>query len=145
MRSLLKDTLVTRVMNAVAAGTSEQKSTVLDMQGFDSVMFVLLLGDVTIADVLTLTAKSNPTSSTTGGTSEGAVAAQTDPDGTSEDNKVVVLDILRPTQRYIFADITRITANAAIDGVLAIQYNAKSMPQTQGSTVLASALAGPNA
>ena len=40
MQNLLKGIKVTRVMNAVAAGTSNQNGSTLDMSGWDGVLFV---------------------------------------------------------------------------------------------------------
>ena len=55
--NLLKNAELTQVINAVAAGTSDTTSgTILDMSGYDSVMFILSLGDVTNTAVVTLQA-----------------------------------------------------------------------------------------
>jgi len=142
MRSILKDTKITRVKNAVAAGTSEILSDTVDMQGYDSVIYVIALGDVDNTCVLTPTAKSNPTDSTSGGTTEKAGTATT-ATATSADNKLLVIEVLRPSQRYVFVSLTRTTANAVLDSIVAVQHAAKSMPVTQGTTVLTGDLGGP--
>lgn len=146
--SLLKDCKITRVANAAAAGTSEVLTSVLDMTGYDGVLFVAALGDVTATSVVTLTAKGNTASSTSSPTptdvTDGVTAAFTA--GASDaDNKLLVVDVVRPSQRYVFASLTRTTANAVVDGIIAIQYRGRSLPVTQGSTVLASALSTPMA
>lgn len=145
MLSILKDMKISRVKNAVAAGTTAQSTSVLDMQGFDSVIFLAALGDVLITSVLTLTVKSNPTSSSSGGTTEKAGNTLTDADGTSYDNGCLAVEVHRPTQRYVFATLTRTTANAAIDGIFAVQFNSKSMPQGLDATILDGVIGGPNA
>lgn len=142
LASILKDCKITRVENAVAAGTTEQISDTVDMSGYDSVCFVQLLGDVDNTSVVTLTVKSNATDITTGGTTEKAGTATT-ATATSADNKLIVVDVLRPSQRYVFASLTRATANAVLDGLIAIQYGTKSLPVTQGTTVLTGDLGGP--
>lgn len=143
--SILKDCQITRVKNAVSAGTSAQNTSVLDMTGFDSVLFVCFLGDVTINSVLTLTVYSNTANSTSGGTSEKAGTTLTDADGTSYDNGCLAVEVHKPARRYVFATLTRTAANAAIDGIFAIQFNARSLPQTQGATILDGVVGGPNA
>lgn len=144
--SLLKDCLITRVMNAVAAGTSDQDGTVLDMSGYDGVIFVAALGDVLNTSVVELQVFGNTASSTSSPTPAELTADSAGPvtaDATSADNKQLIVDVPRPAYRYVFPRIKRGTANAVIDGVFAIQYRGRSAPQVQGSTVLASALLAP--
>lgn len=143
---LLKDAKISRVMNAVAAGTSAQNTSVVDMAGFDSVMFIALLGDVVSGSVLTLTVNENTANSTSSPTptavTNGATAAYTA--GASDaDNTMLVVDVHNITKRYVYATLTRTTQNAPIDGVICIQYNARSVPQTLDASILAAALAIP--
>lgn len=143
---LLKNCKISRVMNSVVAGTTEQDTSVLDMTGFDSVMFIALVGDVTSGSVITLTVKENTASSTSSPTptavTNGATGAVT-AGATDTDNKVFVVDVHNITKQYVFAALTRTTQNCVIDGVIAIQYNARSMPVTLDSSIVAAALAIP--
>lgn len=138
--NLSKNVKVTRVAAGAVAAQTEVLSSVLDMQGYDGVMFIALLGDVTTACVLTLTAKGNTASSTSSPTpvTQVATAAFT-ADGTSADNKVLQVDVVDPALRYIFASLTRTAANAVVDGIIAIQYMAESRPTTHDASVIASA------
>jgi hypothetical protein len=43
--------------------------------------------------------------------------------------------VFRPAERYVRAVVTRGTADAVIDGVIAIQYGARVLPATQDATV----------
>lgn len=137
---LLDEVKITRVENSAVAGTSELKSDVLDMAGYDGVLFVAPLGDVTSGSVLGLAAYGNTANSDSSPTPvaiASASAAYTA--GASDaDNKLLVVDVLRPGYRYVFASLTRTTQNAVVDAVIAIQYRARSVPIAQGSTVLAS-------
>ena len=142
MFSLLKDCKISLVKVRQTAATTEILSDTVDMQGYDSVAFIAITGDVDNTSVLTLTVKSNATDTTTGGTTEKAGTATT-ATATSADTKLIIVDVLRPSLRYVFASLTRTTANAVVEGMLAIQYNAKSMPVTQGSSVLTGDLGGP--
>ena len=49
--------------------------------------------------------------------------------------------VVRPTARYVYGSLTRTAANAVVDGIIAIQFRGTKCPITQGSTVLASAIA----
>lgn len=139
--NLLNEVKITRVANAAAAAQTEVLSSVLDMQGYDGVMFVALLGDITATSVLTLTAKGNTASSTSSPTPVTQVATAAFTAGASDaDNKVLVVDVFDPALRYVFASLTRTTANAVVDGIIAIQYTAELRPTTKDASVLASAI-----
>jgi hypothetical protein len=144
MQELLNQSVITRVSNAVSAGTTAVDSTILDMSGFDAVVFVVCLNTVTSGSVMTLTAMENTSSSTSGATAvtNGATATITDSGGASS-NGVFVSDVIRPSQRYVYANFTRTTANAAIDSIIAVQYRARNIPTTQPATVLASVTSTP--
>lgn len=144
LQSLLKDAKVTRVMNAVAAGQTAQSTTALDMSGYDAVLYVVLFGTVTDNSVLTATANENASNSNSGGTAVtgGATAAVT---AATNSNNVMLVDVVRQSKQYSYLTITRTAQNAAIDGVIAIQYRTRSLPVTQPTTVIGSALSTPEA
>ena len=138
--SLLKNVKVAYVAGAAAAAQTEVLSSVLDMSGYDGVMFIALLGDVTATSVLTLTAKGNTASSTSSPTpvTQKATAAFTAGDSDA-DSTALVVDVYDPAMRYAFASLTRTTANAVVNGIVAIQYTAEYRPTTQDATVIANA------
>jgi hypothetical protein len=146
MLSLLKDCKITRVLNSVTAGTSDQDGTVLDMTGFDGVIFQAAVGDVTSGSILELQVFGNTANSTSSPTPVELTADSAGPvtAGASDyDSKLLVVDVIRPAYRYVFPRLKRGTQNAVIDGIIAIQYRSRDVPVTQGSTVGASALIGP--
>lgn len=146
MFTLGKDCLITRVNNAASAGTTDQDSARVDMTGFDSVIFIWAVGDVTAASVITAIAKSNAADSTSGSTTE-KTGTQVTAGASNVDNKLFVVDLHRPTLRYAYSTLVIDTQNAVVDGCIAIQYNSSKgpLPVTQGSTVFDYALGGPNA
>jgi hypothetical protein len=132
MTNMIKDVKVTRIMNGVAAGTTDQTSSRLDMQGFEGVTFIISFGALTATQVTSAKVQQNTIDSGTGmadlaGTSIGPLA-----DGDS--NKEMIIDIWQPQERWLQVIIDRGTANAVIDGITAIQYNAHKSPTTQPST-----------
>lgn len=145
MLSLLKDCKITRVENAAAAGTTDLDTDVLDMAGYDGVLFIALLGDATSGSVLELQAFGNTANSTSSPTPVELTAdSVTYTAGASDaDNKLMIVDVIRPAYRYVFGRLVIDTQNCVVDGIVAIQYRSRSVPVTQGSTVLASALVGP--
>ena len=135
--NLLKDMKVLPVEAAASAGQTTLTTDVVDMQGFESVAFIAYLGDVTDTSVLTLTGYTNDTADTVSPTALASPATYTA--GASDaDNKLMVLDLHRPRERYVYATLARGTANAVLNGIVAVLYNASDMPVTQDATVIAS-------
>lgn len=137
--NLSKDVKITVVAPLAASATTEVLSSVLDMSGFEGVMFVALMGDVLVTSVLTLTAKGNTANSTSTPTpvTQAATAAFT-AGAADADSMALMVDIYKPAMRYIFASLTRTVAAAAVGGIIAIQYNGVNKPTTQDVTVIAS-------
>ena len=136
-QNISKREKIVRVMNAVVAGTTEQTSSVIDMAGFQSCEFVLLLGDVLLNSVLTLKAQD-------GTKSDGSDMVDTDAtightaSATDADDKLMRLDVASPQKRYLRAKVGRTTANAVIDGVLGRLYDASIEPITDDASVVKS-------
>lgn len=138
--NLSKETKITVVAAAATAATTAVTSDVLDMSGYDGVMFIALLGDVTSGSKLTLTAKANSANSTSSPTPITQKATTEFTAGASDaDSKAIVVDLYRPTLRYVFAELARTTQNAVVGGIIAIQYCAKTKPTSHDATVIASA------
>lgn len=138
--NLSKDVKITVVAAAATAAQTAVTSDVLDMSGYDGVMFIALTGDVTATSVLTLTAKANSANSTGSPTPVTQKATDAFTAGAADaDSKALVVDVYRPTLRYVFAELTRTTANAVVGGIIAIQYSAANKPTTQAASVIASA------
>lgn len=122
-------------MNAQAAGVTNVNSTVIDMQGFEGVQFTALFGAITATAVTGIKVQQ-------GNMSDGSDAvdlagtALAIPDTCS--NKVLVTEVYKPTKRYVRLVVTRGTANAVIDGVLAQQFGSRVEPPVNDATVAAS-------
>lgn len=125
---------VTRVMNAQAAGTSDVSSAALDMANFDGVKFYVSFGTITSGAVTSVKVQQS--------SDDAASDAYADLEGTAvtvaddDDNQVVVIDVYRPKERYLEVVVDRGTANAVIDGVVAVQYGPRVMPTTDDSTTV---------
>lgn len=130
-----------RVMNAVAAGTSSQNSSSVDMTGYDAVRFVALLGTLTATQVTSLKLQHSDDNSSFSDVTNGGTAAMADGDS----NKMLVAEYVRPSKRYVRAVVVRGTANAVIDGVIAEQYQTRALPVTADASVSKSVTAGPAA
>lgn len=138
--NLSKDIKITVVEAAAAAAQTELVTDVLDMSGYEGVMFIALTGDVSDTSVLTLTVKGNTANSVSSPSPVTQKASDAFTAGAATaDSKVIMVDVYKPAMRYVFGSLTRTAANAIIGGIIAIQYNAKTKPTTQDASVIASA------
>lgn len=123
-----------RVLNAVAAGTSDQTSSAIDTQGFEGVKIYTSFGTITSGAVTSVKVQQ---SSDDGGSDAyadllGSAITVADDD----DNQVTVHDIYRPRDRYLKVVVDRGTQNAVIDGIVAVLYGAKESPTTDDSSTV---------
>lgn len=125
------------VENVAADGQSTLTTDVVDTQGYDSIAFIVKTGDVTATSVITLTAKTNSANSTSSPTPVTLADTVTFTAGASDaDDKLLILDLHKPRQRYVFGVLTIGTANATIEGIFALLYNAHELPVTPDSSVI---------
>lgn len=139
MLSLLKDCAIDYVEAAATAGQTALTGDVLDMSGWENVCFIAIFGDVTDTAVLTLAAYDHTANAASGSAITGASATFT-AGATNADSAMLIVDVRQPQKRYVYPYLTRTTANAVVNGILAIRYNGSKLPVTQGATVLASTL-----
>lgn len=141
MEGLLNSQIrITRVSNAVAAGATDSNGTGVDMQadgGYDGVLFVALLGALTATQVTALHGQQSDDDGSTDAYSD-LEGSNVGPLGDDDDNDCLVLDVYHPTKRYVRPVVDRATANAVIDGVIAIQYKGRTPPTSHDATVFAS-------
>ncbi len=57
----------------------------------------------------------------------------------TEGEGLLILDLNKVREQYVFATLARATANAVVDGIFAVLYNAHEHPVTQDAAVIASA------
>lgn len=131
--NLSKNVKVTRVMNAVAAGTTDQNSSIIDMSGFDGVLFIAMFGTLTATQVTQI--KGQQDTDPAGGTMADLAGTLVGPLADADSNKCLQLDLLRPRKRYVRCVVDRGTANAVIDGMLAIQYRGSKAPTVHAASV----------
>jgi len=129
---LTQEAVVTRVNNAAAVNTTSINTTILDMTGYEGVVFIASFGTVT--DGTTgLKAQDGADS----GLSDAADLAGTSVTGATS-NKMILLEIVKPVKQYIRAVVLRGgSTGAVLDGVIAIQYRATAanLPTTQPASV----------
>lgn len=111
---------------AGAAGSTDLTSDSVDMAGFDGVLFIAHLGTLTAGQVTALRSQHSADDSTFGDIADGATGNAADGDG----NKLLFVDVYRPQKRYVRVILDRATANAVLNGIIAIQYCGDKAPFT---------------
>ncbi len=115
-----------RVSNAVAAGTTGVNCTHVDMSGWDGVVFICLLNTLVASQQTSLKAQNG---SQVNDSDQADITGAVTPNALDGDsNKVLILDVYRPQKRYVRSVVNRGTANATLDGVLALQYQGDKLP-----------------
>jgi len=126
----------TLVQAALADGQTDPDSDSVDMSGYDGVLFIGSVGTITgsgtVAMAVEQSADDSSFAALTGASAQADAAADSD--------KLLMVDVFRPTDRYVRTALTRATANSVYNGTIALRYKAKSKPTAQTAASLAAAL-----
>ena len=122
------------VIQTTAGATDLEGVNVVDMQGYEGMVYVGIIDTVTASGELQMYASYSDSTSTTDmvddtGTCVGSTAATTT---TDYDDKLLVLDISKPLKRYMSVHVDKGTQNSEIR-VIGIQYGAHLGPVTQST------------
>lgn len=120
-----------------AASNTDADGAVVDTQGFDGCVFVTSIEDSVATGVATLNVKQCDTSGGTYAALSGATATATSATNDDLNTKLLVVDVFRPRERYLKANITSATANIAFGATYAILYNGRYSPVTQATAEVA--------
>ena len=133
--SFLKNNKLAVVEATAAAAQTALTSDIIDMDGWDSVTFIALLGDVSDTCVLGLNVEHGDAAA--GGDMADTTLNATFTAGASDaDSKVLAVELHKPTKRYARAVLTRTTANAVVGGIIAIQSGPSVAPVTQHASII---------
>ena len=127
---------MSRVENGAVAGTGTLTSDVVDMQNFDNLVFLAALGDVLTTGENVLQAQQSDVGDGSGMVNIAASVVSFTAGASDADNKLMLLEIARPTKRFLRVTLARTVANTVLDGIFAFQSNPAEAPVTQHSSVL---------
>jgi len=113
---------LTLVKAAQATGTTEVDSKILDMEGYEGVMFFGSLGSANSGNYIKVQQDSDPAFATVKDLAGSKVV-------TTADGEVAYVDVYRPTERYIRASVIRAGATTITGDIYALQYDARTYPQ----------------
>jgi len=133
--SLAKAAKTTRHSNAVAAGqTTITPSAGIDMLGFETCAFEILWGAITAGGAQSVKVQQSNDDGVADDYDDLEGSGQTVAD--DDDNKITIVEVVRPTKRYLKCLVLRATQDSAVDGIVAHQYGARTLPVTQDATTV---------
>jgi hypothetical protein len=135
--NLSKICKIAEVLAPVGASSSiDSNSDILDMSGYDGVVFIVPITDSAAGGVATLNVQSNTSNSDSGmATMTGASATVTCVVNDDVNGQLLIVDVYNPQYRYVQGNVTSSAANIAYGNMIAIKYNGKKFPITDDSTV----------
>ena len=139
MMSFLKECKIVPVENSVAAGQATTVGEIVDTAGFQCACFVYKLGAVVDGAAVTLKIYQGSDASVSD-VAELSGASAAIATASSDSEQELVVDVIRPRERYLRPTIVTATQNVEIDCGVCILYNPDTIPVTQPATVDASAL-----
>jgi hypothetical protein len=143
--NLLKNVKIEQILGYFAAGQVAKTSDIIDMQGYDGVLFVAGFG--TIIEAGTINVQVLQDTDSAGGTM-AAVAGTAAHTVTAADaaltQSAIAVDVYKPLERYLEVTVTPATQDAVILGVTAIKYKGKMGPDANGDLLKATQLISPS-
>lgn len=126
---------ITPVLGYFAAGTTKRTSAIIDMDGFDGVVFVAMLGTTIEAGTVDVFVEQHTLNQTSGMARLATTTAYTVPASPAALTSILV-DVYKPRERYLQGNITPAAQNAVICGMIAIQYKSHLCPVTMEAAVV---------
>lgn len=137
--NIIKNAVISHGLASVAAGQTQQTTEIVDTSGFDSVLFALLLGDVSDGCSLELRLQQGDESDMSDA-EDTDLCCSFDAGAADADDKIMIIEVNQPVKRYVRGKISRADANGEIDGVLTIKFGSSEAPVTEDSGVISSTL-----
>lgn len=133
MENLLTSTKVLKLAEYQAASqTNITDADEVDMEGYESVLFIVTLGTMVAGSKLTLTIYQGDTS---GALSESeATSGEVTSDGT--DDTQILLEVVKPQYRYLEPRLTIAEEDAEVENIIAIVGNPRERATTQPDEVI---------
>lgn len=142
--NLSKNVAIDQVLGYYAAGTTKRTSDIIDMQGWEGVVFVAGLGTIIEAGTIDVFVEQNTANATSGMARLATTTAHTVTSANAALAKsAIVVEVHKPQERYLQCNITPATQNAVILGIVAIRYNGKLAPQSNSGLLKQTLLVSP--
>ena len=143
--NLSKNVKIDQILGYFAAGTTKKTSAILDMSGYEGVIFVAGLGKLIEAGTVDVFADGDDENSTAAMAELAGTAAYTVTEAAAAlTYSCIILDVYKPLERYIQCNITPAVSNAVILGITAIRYKGKMAPEANGDLLKGTQLVSPS-
>lgn len=124
MHNLTDNAKIDQVLGYYAAAQNKVTSDILDMAGYEGVVFIAGLGTIIEAGTIDVYPEQNTVNSVSGMAELAGTAAYTVTAAAAALTKsCIIVDVYKPQERYVQCNITPATQNAVILGIVAIRYN----------------------
>jgi len=134
MMSLLKECKIVTVENSVSSGKAATVGEIVDTAGFQCACFIYKLGAVTDGGAVTLKIYQG-TDATVSDVAELSGASAAIATASTDSEQMLVVDVIKPRERYLRPTLTTATENSEIDWGVCILYNPDVIPVTQPATI----------
>lgn len=131
-KELLKQLKATQAITptAGAAAATDIEGATLDMANFEGVLVEVTFGAITANAVTGIVMQQSDDS---GMAAPETLAAPAFVVADDDDGQVFLLDLFKPTKRYVRVHVDRATQNAVVAGATYYQYGARTQPKSSAS------------
>lgn len=133
MRNFLASNRVERCMNAQAAGVTTLNGSAVANEGARSVTYQVALGAVVDGTASSVKLQQGELADSS---DMADVSGATYTIVNDDDNKVVTLELIKPTKAYSRVVVVRATQNVTVDGAIAILNHERINPVSQPTTTV---------
>lgn len=143
--NLLKNVKIDQILGYFGAGVAAKTTSIIDMQGYDGVLFVAGFGTLIENGTLNVQVLQNDSNTTVGMAAVAGTAAHTVTAANALlTQSAIAVDVYKPLERYLEVTVTPAAQNAVILGVTAIRYKGKMGPDANGDLIKATQLISPS-
>lgn len=142
--NLLKNVKIDQILGYFAAGQVAKTTDIIDMQGYDGVLFIAGFG--TIIENGTLNVQVYQDTDSAGGTMAvvaGTAAHTVTAANAALTQSAIAVDVYKPLERYLEVIVTPAVQDAVLLGVTAIRYKGKMGPDANADLLKATQLISP--
>lgn len=122
MQNLMSGVKLTKVADHTTAGTTDVESSIIDMKGYEGVVFFTSLGTAAADNLIKV---QQDDANGAGGMADLTGTGVTS--GASPSNEDLWVEVYRPTKRYVRAVVV-IDTSSTCESVYALQYGARQFP-----------------
>lgn len=142
--NLSKNIQVDQILGYYAAGTTKRTSDIIDMSGYEGVLFIAELGTLIENGTLDVYVEQNTANATSGMARLATTTVHTVTAANAALGKSCILvDVYQPLERYLQCNITPAVSNAVILGITAIRYKAHKSPSGGVTAIKSTILQSP--